>query len=637
MAKIQRELILTNITFQIVSDELNKVPVTDPLGKFGIADGKYNIRLGALTNTQLVELRSFCVLAGVYVSNVTPIGYSCHTMVVHSISIESKHPGEPFVIPVRTQNPRMTIKLSYIPGTDWIDLISIKPYSGEDEKVGMRSIINELKEFADKTAVPVVTAEQPKISDRVTLHGVILCNSTKLDCGVVKFTFDNVSTEDLDALVKLYDDHPLMNRPMDRYPLTFNTKGDKHVVVFGIYTNGDGYKSYTPRDTPIDITLELCKGTVNPVIYDVILAGDKQPVDSNIKKEECVMSERTHTIELKNVRIRKADLPEGCDKQYHIALKIFSPHDDAHKRIFKMYEDCPVNHPTNEKIRYMPSRDGNVTTVVIFVPNADEIDMEKVYEYYSHITLSLESLLIPGCTLINAVVKHIKVLGIGEWDGLPKKQHEEAARQLQAIDPESDVAKKLEESIHAISANPGETIWIDSLGCNNKTKTEGTTMRNVSIKKVFFNGKATVIMWSDGTKTVVKPITGEKFDPEMGIAMALARKLFNSRHQFEKFTANAFRESYARDAKSLTEKELLMLLRANETVIAESKTKHDAVHQAYDKAVQEGLKKLPKLYGLKSDPDYRYASIRVSVIKAELESRKAKKAAKAASKKKTKK
>lgn len=696
------------------------------------------------------------------------------------------------------------------------------------------------------------------------------------------------------------------------------------------------------------------------------------------KKEDCAMSERTHTIELRSVIIGKGVLPEGCDEHYYIALKIFSVDADVHNQILKMYEDCPLDNPTDAKKRYAPSRNGNTTTIVIFVPNADEIDMEKVCDYYSDITLTLDSILDPGTSArINVEVKHIRVPSIGEWDGLPKKceseepvkptedkwvrfiedmakmfdrqndkprfkhmkfetkltsggqldvkcfisgsrigvftirmndrpndleervpvvirfwpesevycegiywidgcKHaawhinkqtgghrpfyddmvrtvgikfvqffeqwlknklefvnafdceedikdvddaptvdsritaphiavpheftlrnvaihvlphsqaknpvfiefapisefeksaildmyinmplvgeeanrrridpqfwqirgthafgvrlciffsssemlrrlevarpyerfdvqlllgksqinvtveslifkgiryspvelfespaeritggsavefkasseinlkrlvanstygmmsrsfdeciEETLQSVQAIDFDSDIAKKLEESIRAISANPGETIWIDSLGCNNKTKNSGgTTMGTISIEKLFFSGTTTIVFWTDGTKTVVQPIEGEKFDPEIGIAMAIARKIFGARHQFDKFTANVFRESYARDAKSLTEKELLMLLTEYEKIIAEAKAKHDAVHQAYEKAVSEGSKKLPKLYGLKSDPDYRYAAIRVSVIKAELESRKAKKAARAASAKK---
>jgi hypothetical protein len=44
-----------------------------------------------------------------------------------------------------------------------------------------------------------------------------------------------------------------------------------------------------------------------------------------------------------------------------------------------------------------------------------------------------------------------------------------------------------------------------------------------SIKNVIFNDPATIVFWSDGTKTVVKA-EGEAFDPEKGLAMAIAKR-----------------------------------------------------------------------------------------------------------------
>ena len=45
-----------------------------------------------------------------------------------------------------------------------------------------------------------------------------------------------------------------------------------------------------------------------------------------------------------------------------------------------------------------------------------------------------------------------------------------------------------------------------------------------SIKRVIFNDPATIILWDDGSKTVVKCAKDEKFDPEKGFAMAIAKK-----------------------------------------------------------------------------------------------------------------
>lgn len=44
------------------------------------------------------------------------------------------------------------------------------------------------------------------------------------------------------------------------------------------------------------------------------------------------------------------------------------------------------------------------------------------------------------------------------------------------------------------------------------------------IKKVYFNKPATVIIWEDDTKTIVKCQPGEKYDAEKGLAMAIAKK-----------------------------------------------------------------------------------------------------------------
>lgn len=42
------------------------------------------------------------------------------------------------------------------------------------------------------------------------------------------------------------------------------------------------------------------------------------------------------------------------------------------------------------------------------------------------------------------------------------------------------------------------------------------------IKKVIFDGPATIVLWKDGSKTVVK-CRGEEYDPEKGLAMAIAK------------------------------------------------------------------------------------------------------------------
>ena len=43
------------------------------------------------------------------------------------------------------------------------------------------------------------------------------------------------------------------------------------------------------------------------------------------------------------------------------------------------------------------------------------------------------------------------------------------------------------------------------------------------IKRVIFNDPATIVLWDDDTKTIVKA-ENETFDPEKGLAMAIAKK-----------------------------------------------------------------------------------------------------------------
>lgn len=54
------------------------------------------------------------------------------------------------------------------------------------------------------------------------------------------------------------------------------------------------------------------------------------------------------------------------------------------------------------------------------------------------------------------------------------------------------------------------------------------------IKEVKFNNPATIIFWNDGTKTVVKAGKGEEFDPEKGLVMAIAKKLYGNKGKYYK-------------------------------------------------------------------------------------------------------
>lgn len=52
------------------------------------------------------------------------------------------------------------------------------------------------------------------------------------------------------------------------------------------------------------------------------------------------------------------------------------------------------------------------------------------------------------------------------------------------------------------------------------------------IADVIFSGPATIIKWTDGTKTVVKCSKVENFDPEKGLAMAIAKKALGNKGNY---------------------------------------------------------------------------------------------------------
>lgn len=65
------------------------------------------------------------------------------------------------------------------------------------------------------------------------------------------------------------------------------------------------------------------------------------------------------------------------------------------------------------------------------------------------------------------------------------------------------------------------------------TKEAVKTMRD-SIKKIIFNDPATIIIWGNGDKTIVKCGEGETYDPEKGMAMAIAKHFLGDKGNYYK-------------------------------------------------------------------------------------------------------
>lgn len=75
-----------------------------------------------------------------------------------------------------------------------------------------------------------------------------------------------------------------------------------------------------------------------------------------------------------------------------------------------------------------------------------------------------------------------------------------------------------------------------------------------NIDKVIFDDPATVILWRDGTKTVVHAQNGERYDKEKGFAMAVCKKVFGNERDYYHVFKRWFRKGEDRSIKRLVDK-----------------------------------------------------------------------------------
>lgn len=178
-------------------------------------------------------------------------------------------------------------------------------------------------------------------------------------------------------------------------------------------------------------------------------------------------------------------------------------------------------------------------------------DTIRFYSNYKHFT-----------TLINDIKKAIKCLENGRESKMNKKMYRVSNVEFKsspsqmdemtftvnvlnsncAVREDCDRIRKAIESIDEtlkipvyrneteISGTPylyvgrgnGKTQFIKSLYYNSI---------RFDIKDVIFNDPATIVLWADGTKTVVKA-ENEPFDPEKGLAMAISKRALGGKYNY---------------------------------------------------------------------------------------------------------
>jgi hypothetical protein len=75
-------------------------------------------------------------------------------------------------------------------------------------------------------------------------------------------------------------------------------------------------------------------------------------------------------------------------------------------------------------------------------------------------------------------------------------------------------------------------LFDEAIHSMQKISEEMKMNRKFEIKKVIFNDPATIILWGNGDKTVVKCRLGDEFDPEKGLAMAISKYVLGNNYEY---------------------------------------------------------------------------------------------------------
>lgn len=113
-----------------------------------------------------------------------------------------------------------------------------------------------------------------------------------------------------------------------------------------------------------------------------------------------------------------------------------------------------------------------------------------------------------------------------------EKKFIDALNQLCEENPYQKLTGDITNGYHYHSTNAPASY--ENYYVKRKNERKQTMRKPIKIKKVVFNNPATIVMWSDGTKTVVKCSERDTYDPEKGLAMAVAKKSFGNKGNYYK-------------------------------------------------------------------------------------------------------
>ena len=93
--------------------------------------------------------------------------------------------------------------------------------------------------------------------------------------------------------------------------------------------------------------------------------------------------------------------------------------------------------------------------------------------------------------------------------------------------------------------------FIEWYRINVTERKEQTDMKLPEIVNVKFNDPATIVFWSDKTKTVVKAGPDDIYDPEKGLAMAIVKKVYGNVGRYYNTIGKWVDKYYKEDAPAI--------------------------------------------------------------------------------------
>lgn len=112
------------------------------------------------------------------------------------------------------------------------------------------------------------------------------------------------------------------------------------------------------------------------------------------------------------------------------------------------------------------------------------------------------------------------------------------------------------------------------------------------IVNVIYNDPATIVFWSDGTKTVVKTQDGEPYDPEKGLSMAVSKKYFGNKGNYYNEFKKWLPEEEENDVSFV---DLVDFVRRAWANASKTLSGHNVKSYAYDYQISEVAEKMKEL------------------------------------------